>query len=277
MYTYNLQSALEFLHFHFSSGVSYSTLNCYKSALSLILDINDSDERILKRFLKGAFNIKPSSPRYSITWDPRPVLEHLETLMPLTSLTLQNLTLKLVTLLALISAHRIQTLTKISLENIVHYADRVEIRIPQRVKTTTPGRLQPNLVLPYFKDRPGLCAAMTLKTYINVTTTIRPENSKQVILTFKKPHRAASSQTISRWIKKTLQSSGINTETFSAHSTRHASTSAANRAGVSIDVIKKTAGWTSQSGAFAKFYNKPLAPEPCQYAQGVLNSLTTNM
>ncbi|KAJ8914745.1 hypothetical protein NQ315_017456 [Exocentrus adspersus] len=172
MYTYNLQSALEFLHFHFSSGVSYSTLNCYKSALSLILDINDSDERILKRFLKGAFNIKPSSPRYSITWDPRPVLEHLETLMPLTSLTLQNLTLKLVTLLALISAHRIQTLTKISLENIVHYADRVEIRIPQRVKTTAPGRLQPNLVLPYFKDRPGLCAAMTLKTYINVTTTI---------------------------------------------------------------------------------------------------------
>ena len=50
---------------------------------------------------------------------------------------------------------------------------------------------------------------------------------------------------------------GINTELFSAHSTRCASTSKAT-ASVSTDVILATAGWTEES-TFRKFYNKPVA------------------
>ena len=42
-----------------------------------------------------------------------------------------------------------------------------------------------------------------------------------------------------------------------AHSTRSASVSAADRTGISIPDILRTAGW-SNSGTFAKFYRKPL-------------------
>lgn len=81
------------------------------------------------------------------------------------------------------------------------------------------------------------------------------------MLTYKKPHKPASSQSISRWIKQLLAESGVDVEKFSAHSTRHASTSTALAAGLSVDVIRKTAGWTSTSTAFARFYNRPIESE----------------
>ena len=65
-------------------------------------------------------------------------------------------------------------------------------------------------------------------------------------------------QTLSRWIKRTLKESGVDTGVFSAYSVRHASTSAAKRAGVSIDVIKRIAGWSKDSQVFAKYYGLEL-------------------
>ncbi|CAB0039264.1 unnamed protein product [Trichogramma brassicae] len=76
---------------------------------------------------------------------------------------------------------------------------------------------------------------------------------------------------IVRWIKKTLKMSGINTDIFSAYSTRQASTSAAKRLGVNIDLIKSTGGWTEKSGTFAKFYDLPIASDINIFANAILN------
>ena len=54
-----------------------------------------------------------------------------------------------------------------------------------------------------------------------------------------------------------LGQAGVDTEIFSRHSTRCASTSKALMS-VSTDVILATAGWTEES-TFRKFYNKPVA------------------
>ncbi|KAI8440715.1 hypothetical protein MSG28_009058 [Choristoneura fumiferana] len=80
----------------------------------------------------------------------------------------------------------------------------------------------------------------------------------------KRPHRDATAQSISRWIKQVLAKSGVDVSIFSAHSTRHAATSTAAAAGVSIDVIRKTAGWTATSQTFAKFYNRSIIDEKGQ-------------
>ena len=66
-----------------------------------------------------------------------------------------------------------------------------------------------------------------------------------------------TSSTIGRWIKIVLGQAGIDTERFSGHSTRCASTSKALLS-VSTDVILATAGWTGDS-TFRKFYDKPVA------------------
>ena len=56
----------------------------------------------------------------------------------------------------------------------------------------------------------------------------------------------------------------------SSHSTRHAATSAAHQSGISLEVIRKTAGWTPQSQVFAKVYNRPIRSN-YDFAQAVIS------
>nr|CAI5842816.1 unnamed protein product [Callosobruchus analis] len=157
--------------------------------------------------------MRPPTPRYESTWSPDSLLEYLSRLYPLQDLDLEFLTYKLVTLLALTSASRVQTLSLIKIENITILQDKLKLEYLIRLRQT--------------------------------------------------------SQTISRWIKKTLLMRGIDTSRFTGQGVRHASTSAAYRAGVHIDKIKKMAGWTSSSNTFFKFYNRPLE-EPNNFAEIIL-------
>ncbi|CAH1248153.1 C16orf58 [Branchiostoma lanceolatum] len=63
------------------------------------------------------------------------------------------------------------------------------------------------------------------------------------------------STTIARWIKTVLELAGVDVSTYSAHSTRGASTSAAAAAGVSLTNILKAADWSRES-TFQKFYRR---------------------
>ena len=54
-----------------------------------------------------------------------------------------------------------------------------------------------------------------------------------------------------------LKSAGIDTEKYSAHSSRAASTSACKAKGLTLEDLMKAAGW-SNSGTFAKFYEKTI-------------------
>ena len=88
---------------------------------------------------------------------------------------------------------------------------------------------------------------------------------------YKTPYKSVTSQTISRWIKNIFKASGIDCSIFSGHSTRHSSTSAALRAGINIETIRKTAGWTSSSQTFANFYNLPIVDKSA-FARAIINN-----
>ena len=62
-----------------------------------------------------------------------------------------------------------------------------------------------------------------------------------------------SPDTISRWIKKVLSNSGIDSNVFSAHSTRGAASSSAFGS-VDLDSILSNADWSS-GRTFKKFYH----------------------
>ncbi|XP_050311935.1 uncharacterized protein LOC126747394 [Anthonomus grandis grandis] len=269
----NFNSILDFIVEQFNLGLSYSSLNSYRSAFILIFTFNESEKKILKRFFKGLYNRNPVRPRYSATWDPHPVLEYLSTLFPLESLSFKDLSLKLTTLLLLTSGQRIQTLSKITLKNIKQKSDAIEIRISDRIKTSGLGKKQPFLVFPYFKNKPELCIASTIKHYIKVTET-RRRFINTLILTHMKPYRPASTQTISRWVKDVLGKSGIDTDIFKSHSVRHATTSAAFRCGLDIDLIRITAGWTEKSTVFNTFYNLPLSKNSADFSKCIINNCT---
>lgn len=273
-YDYTCGSIPIIIHFLteiFDKGAKYGTINSYKSALSLLLGNNLNDER-LKRFMKGVFKLRPTNPKYNVTWDPNIVLNFLALKWPNENLDLKTLSKKTVTLLALVTAHRVQTLSLIKLNNIFTNSNEILIKIPDMIKTTKLNSAQPVLRLPFYNSRPEICPARCLQTYMDKTKTLRDSNcTSNLFLSVKKPYNKIGSQTISNWLKDTLQESGVDTSIFSAHSTRHASTSKANKLGVNIEVIKKTAGWTDSSSVFARFYNKNIVNNN-EFAESILDS-----
>lgn len=233
-----------------------------------------SDDRI-KRLLKGAFKLKPSFPKYCNTWDPQIVLNYVSEWYPNRELTREKITKKLVILLAICTAQRVQTISFIKLENISFSQTGINIAIKDILKTSAAGKEQPTLYLPFFKENPRICPATTLEDYIAITKDDRPANVSNLLITMKHPYKGATSQSISRWIKQLLAESGVDVAAFGAHSTRHASTSAAAAAGVSIDNIRKAAGWTNTSQVFAKFYNRPIVMDN-NFAQSILQNVNVD-
>lgn len=272
----SVYNVLDFLSECLAKGSSYGTLNTHRSALSLISGNKVGEDERLKRFFKGVFKMKPSFPKYHSVWNPNIVLDYLATWYPNEALTLEQLSKKLVVLLALATGQRCQTLSLIKNSNIRISNDRIIIIVTDITKTSAAGKSPPILDLPFFRQRSCICPAETLLFYKNKTDCNRSDSTNltdNLILTFKKPFHAASSQTIGRWIKQILAASGIDTSVFGAHSTRHAATSAAQQAGVSVDVIRRTAGWTEQSAVFANFYKRPIVNHDSTFANALFSQI----
>lgn len=89
----------------------------------------------------------------------------------------------------------------------------------------------------------------------------------QLLLSDVKPYVPVGKATISRWIKTVLARSGIDTNVYSAHSTRAASTSKAT-SDIPVDHILTLAGW-SNADTFAKYYKKQVTQEN-KFATSVL-------
>ena len=107
--------AVEFLTEVFHTGVGYSSLGTARSALSsFVRPINGiplGQQPFVKRFMKGVFNIRPSFPNYTTTWNPDIILSHITNLTDNCELSLKQLSQKLAILLCLLSGQRDQTIT----------------------------------------------------------------------------------------------------------------------------------------------------------------------
>ena len=79
--------------------------------------------------------------------------------------------------------------------------------------------------------------------------------SDSLFVSYIKPHKAVSKDTISRWCKQMIANSGININLYTAHSNRSATTSKCNASNIPLTEIMKKAGW-SNARTFAKHYNK---------------------
>lgn len=272
-YDSNIPEIVRFLSQEFNRGLKHGTVNSFRSALSLILGPQVSENYNVRRFLKGTYNMKPNIPKYDSTWDPQIVLTHFSNQSRNENLELKELSKKLVTLLAVITAHRMQTFSLIEIDNIEMQTKGIIIKIPEKIKTSGLNKIQPTLVVPYFLDNCKVCAASTLVEYINRTREIRG-SIQRLFISLKKPYKAVSSQTLSHWVCDTLAAAGLDTNIYTAHSTRHAAASAAKRIGISLDQIRKTAGWTENSSVFAKFYNRPIVEDKNNFANAIYGNST---
>ena len=86
---------------------------------------------------------------------------------------------------------------------------------------------------------------------------MRTDESRKLLLSYVRPHKRVSKDTVARWCKTVLGSAGIDTKVFGSHSARSASASKAQASGLQLNNIMKAAGWTNEK-TFARFYNKPI-------------------
>lgn len=256
VFSAGVEDILKFLVLQFDRGSSYSSLNSYRSAIAQISNTDMGQDFRLKRFFKGVYNLRPSLPKYSETWDPIIVLNSVKNISNSTC-SFEELSSKLAVLILLATGQRVQTLSLIECVNIVKTSSEIRIKIPRRIKTSARNRLQPILCLPFFNENENICVARTLMSYLERTES-RRGTIQELFITTTKPFKKASTQTICRWVKNALNKAGLDTNRFSAHSTRHAATSAAARKGINIDTIRQHAGWTDRSKTFASVYNRPL-------------------
>ncbi|CAD6222028.1 GSCOCG00005294001-RA-CDS, partial [Cotesia congregata] len=216
----------------FHQGASYSSLNTCRSALSLICGEYIGQSSLLSRLLKGIYKEKPSKPKYNKIYSLDPVINKLEQMSPLSVLSLPELTNKLLMSMALITAHRKQTLSLIKRSNIKKVQNGYEIQIPDFIKTSRRGHHQPLLILPRFPENKNLCVASMLEAYLKVTSDLLINDKIEALfITTRQPFRAASKDSLSRWLKMFLFNCGISSE-YTPHSIRHASTSSALAKGV---------------------------------------------
>lgn len=151
----------------------------------------------------GVEKLRPNRPKYDSIWDPKIVLDYISRWGANKEMTLEKLSLKLVTLLALITGQRMQTLQLIDIKNIIRIEDGIEIKIPDRIKTSRLNKSQRTLIVPTYRENLKLCVVSALEAYMVKTKDLRG-SEKKLFISFKKPFKAVSSQTLSRWIKNTL-------------------------------------------------------------------------
>ena len=239
-----VEEDLEFFTHLYTQGLSYSASNTAWSALSSYIILHNGtslgQHRLVSRLLKGIFQTKPPLPRYSETWDVSVVLHYLQGSSPVGTLNLKELTLKLVTLILLVSGQRGQTIHLLNISNMRVSADGYTFLFSKLLKQTRPGSPKPTVTLTAFRDS-RLRVVTTLEEYISRTESLRGSES-QLFVSYSKPHKALSRDTISRWVKTVLLSVGIDTKKFRAHSTRADAVSAANNASVPLDEILTTTG-----------------------------------
>lgn len=173
-------------------------------------------------------------------------------------------------LMALVKASRSSELAALDLRFRTFNQEGVLFRLASLTKKRSPGAPPRELLFGGYPEDENLCVVQCLRSYEKATLEFRiqpPSVENKLFLSYVRPHKPVTSQRIAHWLKMTLDLSGIDTKTFSAHSTRGASTSAALAKGVSMAEILQTADWSGES-TFRTFYHRPC--RDMSYAQKVL-------
>lgn len=255
----SVEQAVNFLASLEEKGLGYRTVCGYRSMLTHYLGSVDgipfSQHKLVKDFMRGFFNTKPPTRKLPPQWNLATVLQALKyhPFEPLKDISLKELTLKTCFLLAISSARRADDLSKLSIRDDLFKLSKTSVTfLPDGLlKQDRPSHLSPPVSIhAYLVDR-KLCPVRAVREYISRTKDIRGTTTA-FFITFGKPHHAASTQTISRWIVSIIASTCDCSE-VTGHSTRSMASSWASLKGVPLTDILSTADW-SNAQTFCKHY-----------------------
>ena len=236
---------------------------------------------MVTRLMKGVFNRRPPLPKYTTTWSVGTVLKYLRSLGHSSDMSLKDLSYKLATLLALVTAGRSSDLVLLSVNHYTSTREGVKFVLNGLSKQSRPNHIRPPLLVQKYKEDSCICPVECFMTYVSRTNQFRSGDSQglvvpaQLFLGISRPHAPIKACSIARWIKCTLSSAGIDTRKFSAHSTRGATTSKAMEGGATLTEVLQQADWSS-ARTFHGFYFRPSQVSSLSFSSAVLSSARTS-
>jgi hypothetical protein len=245
----------------YEHGYHSNTLNTIRSALSFFASksLNIGEDPTISQLFRSFYKTRPIQAKHITFWPVEKVLNLLSQWHPPATLSMKQLTLKTVALLALSSSDRGQTLHAINIEQTDIADNTVMFIINSRLKTTR-RVLKPKIVKCVNTDSPTFNVCDYILYYMNKTLGYRvAEVAKgrpkptQLFLSWA-TKRPVTKQTVARWLKYVLRLAGI--QQYAAHSYRGAGLSHAFAKGVTIDQIVQAGDWTNAT-TFNRFYNRP--------------------
>lgn len=269
-------TGIDFLASLFDNGYAYSSINTARSALSSLLQTEPpfGQHMLVKRFMKGVFEIKPSLPRYTEIWDVSPVLNFIR---GRTTLSLKELSYQLTFLLLILSGQRCQTVHLLAINNMTMSENKCTFHISQNVKQSRPGNHIPPVVYESYPVDTKLCVVSHIRDYLKRTEPLRSPHCQQLLISFLRPYKPVTKDTISRWCKQFLNTAGVDVGKFKTHSTRAASTSHLAAHNIEISSILQAVGWSNER-TFQAFYHKQLerSDETFNFGTALLQSTVTS-
>ena len=188
------------------------------------------------------------------------LLIYYDNMGPNSELTFKQLCRKIAVLFMLLGARQKQALLTVDIANVIVQTDKA-ISLPNKTLKHTNSKHSLQYFVYHnsdsFSKNGKLCIVNCLKFYIGERNKRMDGNQGRLIITYGKPHKEASSDTLSRWIKGELSNAGIDSTIFQAHSCRAASMSIARQQGIKILEMIKRGCW-SKENTLTKFYNKDI-------------------
>ena len=265
-YSASIAQCADFLSYLFQSGLKYRTIAGYRSMLSAILPpaegIAVGQHPDITRLLKGVFNTRPPEKRLVPEWDLGKVLVLLASSQfePISKISLKHLTLKSVFLTAISTFRQCSELQALRIdEGFMSILPEGIIFVREGLsKQDRPVHVGKQIFIPCFKKNIKLDPKRVVQTYIKRTNQLRNGENK-LFLSFNKPHKVVSSQTISSWIVIVIRQAYDNQTDLKvkAHSTRAIVPSWALCKGASLSSVLEAADWSSDV-TFKKFYYRQM-------------------
>jgi len=251
-----VEFVINFLSELFMTGMEYSTVNGYRSAISDkhsgLNGVKVGQNEQVCQLMKGMFNRRPPQPRYMETWDVSKVLDLFRKWPLDESLELKQLSLKVTMLMALTGAMRQSELHLLQTDQMLDKGNMIEFHIGGLTKTRKAGQ-GPIVVsfASYPSDR-KLDVVASIRAYVARTHHHRGVQT-QLLLSFVKPHGPIVACSIAKWLRTVMEMAGIDVEKYKAHSTRSAATSKAKQKGLTAHEIMTRANWLREN-TFLRYY-----------------------
>ena len=271
-----INPVLDYLAHLFHEGTPSRTIGTHRSAISayhqpIAVDsalTTTGRHPLVSALISGINNLRPPQQRYSFTWDVELVLRLFRS-WPL-DLSAKQLTMKVVTLLALIGIPRGAELKLFDLNYMADFGDKYVFELVGTVKNVEGGKKPKPVEFHRHSEDAKLCPMSCIDKYISLTEPWRTQGQPSAFfLCHNSPHKPASKSTFARWIKNVLLSADIDTKIFRAHSLRSASTSRALLKGLSVKEVVDHGRWSLES-TWQRFYHKQVDSASKKYQECLL-------